>query len=305
MSNRTVYSVAGFRVASELPLPELLQHDEDGPVDIEIRLARITDELAASVKAMPEARVIPTAVRLDIPQIGRFLVRNGREITVDPEPRTPPADVRGFLLGSALGAVWLQRGLFPLHASAIVIDGAAIAFAGEQGAGKSTMAAWMVKQGCRLLCDDVCVIRFPENTDQVHPMVYPLYPRVKLWRDALDALEIDAKELQRDVHRVDKFHLPAKQSFLADPVPLRHIDFLAFRPEDSEPRIEDISPARAVPLLRDNTYRFQYVSGLELTREHFLHCIRLANSVPGHFLQRPRRHSMLAACQRLVEEQLR
>jgi hypothetical protein len=187
----------------------------------------------------------------------------------------------------------------------VVINDSGVAFVGEQGAGKSTMAAWMVKQGYRLLCDDVCLLRFTDTSDQVNVMVYPLFPRIKLWRDAIDALEIEAGNLQRDVHRADKFHLPAGGSFCSDPVPLRRLEFLSFGPQKSEPRIEDIPPARVVPLLRENTYRFEYISGLGLTQEHFLHCVRLARLVPAQFLYRPQQHAMLGLCQQLVEEQVR
>jgi hypothetical protein len=56
--------------------------------------------------------------------------------------------------------------------------------------------------------------------------------------------------------------------------------------------------------LRDNTYRYEYISGLGLTRGHFEDCVRLARNMGVHYLTRPRDHATLAACQQLIEEQM-
>ena len=182
----------------------------------------------------------------------------------------------------------------------MVINGGAIAFSGDPGAGKSTIASWLNRQGYPLLCDDVCVIRFAADGQ---PMAYPAFPRLKLWTDALSAFDIDHSGLQRDYSRADKYHLSAEGEFRPEPAPLRHINLLQFSDDLAPPRIEDLKPAHAVPLLRDNTYRFQYISGLGLTRSHFLDCVKLARNTQTHFLVRPRQLAALADCQRLVEEQ--
>jgi hypothetical protein len=207
-----------------------------------------------------------------------------------------------FLLGSALGALYFQRGYFPLHASVVVVKQQAVAFAGDSGSGKSTMAAWLHARGYPLLCDDVCVVRFDASET---PMAYPGYPRLKLWQDTLAQFEIDCTDLQRDYFRADKFHLPVSERFWIDPVPLRHIYFLRFAADDLAPAVEDINPAHGVPLIRNNTYRFQYISGLGLTRSHFLDCVKLARHAQLHFLDRPRRHAAMAACQGLIEVRMR
>jgi hypothetical protein len=296
------YIVAGLTVRSEFPLPELLPipRGETSP-DVEIRYDSVPESLHRATRPTPEAQITPEAVLLDIPGIGRFLVSAGKEIRVEPDSEVKAEDLRLFLLGSAFGAMYFQRGYFPLHASVVVINGGAVAFSGDPGAGKSTLAAWMNSQGYPLLCDDVCVIRFADDN---RPMAYPASPRMKLWTDALSAFDIDHSNLQRDYSRADKYHLSASGKFHIEPAPLRHINLLRFSDDPEAPRIEDINPAHAVPLLRDNTYRFQYISALGLTRNHFLDCVKLAKSTPTHFLVRPRQLAALADCQRLVEEQM-
>jgi hypothetical protein len=296
------YLVAGLSVRSEFPLPELLSHSLDSAKpDIEIRYGTVPDHLSGAVQPMPEAQITSDAVLLKIPSIGRFHIQSGKQILVQPDSDVQAADLRLFLLGSALGAIYFQRGDFPLHASVVVINDAAVAFSGDPGAGKSTLAAWLNEQGHPLLCDDVCVIRF---TDGQRPMAYPAFPRLKLWTDALSALDIDPQGLQRDYSRADKYHLSASGKFAAEAKPLQHINFLKFVDDISVPRIEDVNSAHAVPLLRDNTYRFQYISGLGLTKNHFLDCVKLAKATATHFLLRPRQLAAMSECQRLVEEQM-
>ena len=295
------YSMAGLKIRSEFPLPELIALDFEGRPDVDIRISAVPETLPNGVQAMPEAQVTPGAVLLTIPDVGRYHVLAGEEIHVEPFAQAEEKDIRLFLLGSAFGAIHLQRGHFPLHASAVVIDGKAVAFAGDSGAGKSTMAAWMNAHGHPLLCDDVCVIQV--NEDQA-PMAFPAFPRMKLWKDALGKMERETGDLQRDYSRTDKYHLPVDKLFAGEPLPLSKILFLRYSTETAAARIEDIPPSHAVPLLRNNTYRFQFISGLDLTEKHFRNCISIARNVPTHYLDRPRELSLMADCQRLLEEQL-
>lgn len=296
------YIVAGLTLRSEVPLPELVSREPSGHIaDVEIRFSPCPTRLPHSARSEMGAEIAENEVLLKIDKVGRYHIKQGREILIEAEKNVQAEDLRLFLLGSALGAIYFQRGLFPLHASVVVINGAAVAFTGDSGAGKSTMAAWMNSQGYPLLCDDVCVVRF---ADDGTPIAYPAFPRLKLWKDALKSFAIETEGLQRDYSRADKFHMSPSNRFSEEPVPLRHVNVLQFSDPDTDPCIEDLKPANAVHLLRNNTYRFQYISGLGLTRSHFLDCVRLARSIGVHYLNRPRRHSALVECQQLIEEQM-
>jgi len=297
------YSVAGLSIRSEIDLPELVSigYQRADP-DVEIRLGSVPTSLPGAMSLHGEAEVTDDEVLLNIPGVARFHINGGCQIRIEPETDAEAKDVRVFLLGSALGAIYLQRGFFPLHASVVVMHGNAIAFSGDSGTGKSTIAAWMNQQGYPLLCDDVCVVRFD---DYERPVAYAGFPRLKLWSDSLDAFHIDAQPLQRDYFRADKYHLPVVGKFCNDPVPLKHINILQFAESDPVPRISDINPTQAVHLLRDNTYRYQYISGLGLTRSHFLDCVKVAKSTRIHLLSRPQRYDALPACQAMIEQKMR
>ena len=140
-----------------------------------------------------------------MPNTARYLVRGGREIVVDPSPGGSERNLRLFLLGSALGILCHQRGLLPLHANAIVVEGGAVAFAGHSGAGKSTLAAHFQRSGYEVLCDDVCMISFDEAG---RPFAWPGLPRLKLWGDAAAAFGHDSSSLDQAIEGLDKYHVP-------------------------------------------------------------------------------------------------
>jgi hypothetical protein len=71
----------------------------------------------------------------------------------DPAGRT---ELLPILLAGTVSAFLLTlRGHLVLHASAVAVDGAALAFVGQSGRGKSTMAALMCVAGAELVTDDV------------------------------------------------------------------------------------------------------------------------------------------------------
>jgi hypothetical protein len=94
------------------------------------------------------------------------------------------ADVADYLLGGVLAFVLRLRGLVPLHASAIVIGGHGVLFAGAAGAGKSTTASACAILGIPVLSDDVVAVADAEGA----MLAYPSFPRVSLWTDSADAL---------------------------------------------------------------------------------------------------------------------
>lgn len=200
--------------------------------------------------------------------------------------RLPPArvgaEVRLFLLGSAWGALCYQRDMLVLHASAVRVENEAVAFCAHQGMGKSTMAAWLTARGYALVSDDLTRFDIPA---QGQPTIYPSAPRLKLWRDALSALEWSSAELERDHFRADKFHLPLAEDGRQQPLPLRAIYLL----EWGECNIIRLSGGTAVRrFVSAATYRGALLEPMGKMGAYWQQCLEMVRRVPVWELQRPR-----------------
>lgn len=101
-------------------------------------------------------------------------------------------DIEIFLYGPVWATLCHQRGLLPLHASAILVDGHITAFAGPSGAGKSTIAASLGSFGYEVVADDILAIRFNRNSI---PGAWPYLRRLKLKTDSINQLALTSTEL--------------------------------------------------------------------------------------------------------------
>ena len=268
-ANRFEYSVFGLRLQSELELPELLEAEGSSLPQVLVRIGKVPD--APNSGAGPHWT--EGGLLLVIDQAGRYFVKDGSVIIVEPQAGVPDANLRLFLLGSAMGALLHQRGLLPLHANAVEIDGWAFAFMGESGAGKSTLAAWFHDRGFRVLADDVCVVNFDEGGQ---PQIRTGISRLRLWRDALNATGRNPSAYQRsffgDVAR-DKYDVPLASLGLTDtPITLAAVYLLEKGQSLSIDRLTGVAAAEVVFA---NTYRGAFVPKAGTSHEHWSASVRL------------------------------
>jgi hypothetical protein len=89
------------------------------------------------------------------------------------------ADITSRVLALALHA----GGVFTLHASAVSIHGAGVAFLAPKLHGKSTLCSALVLAGARALSDDTVPVR-----PGAQPRLSPGLPRLRLWSDTASRL---------------------------------------------------------------------------------------------------------------------
>lgn len=297
------YLLYGWRVRSELPLPQAWAGGEDeSPVDIVIRLGEVPDKLIDTVHSTPFLQISRDGeCRLEVAAAGTYQVRQGREVIVQPAPGATMAEISVFLLGSVVGLLCHQRGLFPLHASCVRIGDGAVAFCGPSGAGKSTLAASLVRRGHSLLCDDITII---DSLASIGSRVRPAMPRMRLWRDSLEALQVPPGSLQRDRIELEKYVLPATNigGFSTEPLPLRAIFMLQ---SAKSPQLEgafQMKSMEAVARLGEQVYRRRqsYVLGRRAALFH--EATRIADAVPVMYLARRLDFGLLDETAERVEE---
>ena len=202
----------------------------------------------------------PEELRLQINGVGHFRILGGHQIGWCPaHPGVSPAKLRTYLLGSAIGALLIQRGLLVLHGNALERDGRAIVCLGASGAGKSTLACALMQQGWRLLADDLVAIT-PEG------MVLPGIPRIKLWEDALPFFGFSAEHCVPVAAGTAKYLIPSDQLRQAPAdAQLSQLYLLERHPHDGIRPLRRIaigSEQRAMAELLNQLYRPSFVEGL-------------------------------------------
>jgi hypothetical protein len=184
-----------------------------------------------------------------------FVIDNaGSEIwTTWQEPLTLE-DTATYLLGPVMGFVLLLRRLVCLHASAIVVDDAAIALVGPAGAGKSTTAAAFSARGFSVLAEDV--VTLDDREDRF--LVRPAYPCIRLWPASAVSLYGSRSALPPLTPNWDKCYLDLTQQsgqFENEPRPLAAIYLLGERSDDPRaPFVEPLDRAEGLISLIANTY---------------------------------------------------
>lgn len=248
-----LYSIFGLSVASELDLPEAVPIMPPlaaaSPPDVYVEAGPVPLTLPGGSEPAPWLSIRGTTWLMRIPDIGRFLVENGRQIVVEKEHSVCDADMRVFLLGSALGALAHQRGLMPLHVSAVATPAGAIAFTGVSGAGKSTIAAQLNRRHrWPLICDDTAVV-FDAGAQ---PYLRSGINTVRLWQDALQTLNLSSEGLKRDLTRFDKFHAIDSDRFTDSAIPIKQLVFLEW---GEELKLKQVAGRHAYMIVMSAIYR--------------------------------------------------
>ena len=277
-----LYQAFQLTIQSELEFPELypLSDQHSLVADVVIQYGKVSEiGLESPIKKGLFFQAKQDTFWLHIPNIARFLVTYGSQITIDAIPGVDEDSIRVFLLGSCFGALLMQRGLYLLHGNAIQIGQHAISFTGRSGAGKSTLSGAFYKRGYSILADDVCAINAQGN-------VIPSFPQIKLWADAAAKLTIDTTSLRKIRPNIEKYAVPLGDHFQQQALPLKVIYIL--NPHNKEEiTIQRLSGVEKFKPLRFQSYRPSYLKGLSLDANHKKQCGELANRITLARITRP------------------
>lgn len=224
----------------------------------------------------------------------------GREIwAIWPSPLSID-DAATYLLGPVFGLLLRLRGVVCLHASAVVMEGQAIAFVGTAGAGKSTTAAALAQLGWKILADDIVALR---EEDQA-VLALPSFPYLSLWPRSVDMLYGSCEALPRFTPHWEKRRLAldgAAAGFASAAAPLRTIYLLGERSDVA--RTEEITAQEALVALVANTYATVVVEGEKRAREFDL-LGRIVSKVPVRRLSTVRNASRIAGLCDLIRSEI-
>lgn len=262
------YRLYGLVTETDRSLPGLPPEPEAGAPELRVWLGRVPEEVFPPV-AEEHWYLSPRMTAGEEPTVevwrradGGFRLRYaddceyhvdaaGTAVACTWPAHFTPEDAATYLLGPVFGLVLRLRGIPSLHASAVVVDGRALAICGPAGAGKSTTAAALAARGHPLVADDVLALPLRDGRVQAQPA----YPHLRLWPDVVAPLFGGDAELPLLTPNWDKRLLRLDAAFHRDPLPLGAVYLLAAREAGADaPRLRSVGATEAVLALVPNTY---------------------------------------------------
>ncbi|KAA0586618.1 hypothetical protein HUE56_00700 (plasmid) [Azospirillum oryzae] len=284
------YELCGLRLSSDLALPELPAILLEGrPPDLRVRLGAAPRPSAAAAHD-PHGLILPDGgFWAEEPGVARFRVEAGRQVTVDPLLPADDPEVRCHLYGTMLGVLCHQRGLLPLHGTAVVRDGRALLLTGGRNTGKSILAYALAGRGAALLADDVAVPAADGLRAGAAPRLLPGLPTLRLSAETIASLGIP---MARALPVADGKHaLPGLVPVWREPAPLAAVVELAPGMPGMEAgagvRLDRLDRVQAAVLLSRNTFRGRIGNHLGRGRALLAAAAALAAAVPCWRLRCP------------------
>lgn len=282
---KVVYKAFGLSIVSEVPLPELphMDNHQVDSIDIEIKIEDLSTLWHELSDGQDEFVIRENLVMFQVPNIATFSMQEGKRISISPMEEYEEDMIRLWILGTCMGAILMQRKVFPLHGSAVAINGKAYAFVGDSGAGKSTLASAFLNQGYQLLSDDVIAVSLsPDNT----PIVTPSYPQQKLWQDSLNNFGMETSNYRSIYGRETKYNVPVPSKYFPNPLPLAGV-FELVKTGDGEVEIRRIKKLERFQTLFYHTFRNFLIADLGLVDWHFHTSAAILNKIDVYQLCRP------------------
>lgn len=234
---------------------------------------------------------------LRFPDLADFEVSaDGARVQGYPAPGVTSATVEHLYLNQVLPLALSRQGKLVLHGSAVDIGGQGVAFLGESGRGKSTLAASFATEGTRFLTDDGLLLEWVGDACAI----IPSHPSIRLWQDSEDAL------MNPDAATAPAVSFTSKSRFLAgqgipfcdESRPLHRVFFLGDGASET-PTIEALRPAEALIELVKHSFLLD-IEAREMLMRHFDDLTRLA-ALPIYFrLDYPRDYEALGAVREAI-----
>lgn len=293
------YKAFGINIKSELMIPPF-ESAEDYTADVVIKLGEVRHLLPLDKQYGHIFQSREGEVFFYWEQIGWFLVRDGKEVIIEPIVDAEEKLVQLPLVGVVLAVLFQQRGKLVLHASAVSVFDEAVIFVGWKGQGKSTTAAMMYERGHPMISDDIVLLE--KNNGNFY--IIPGFPNFKVTPEtASQILGDNPLELSEIYTGAGKMFRSSSNNFQKKPILIKSICSLE---DGAEVQLKQLKPQESLPILIANTYSARYSEHLLQNNQailNFRQCADVINQVPVFRLERPKSFDKIKKIAELFEGQ--
>lgn len=228
------------------------------------------------------------------PSRADFLIdAGGGWIEAWPAPEADTTELDHLWQNQVLPMALGRRGYLVFHGSAVAWNGAAMAFLGPSGHGKSTLAAASARRGCEFLTDDALVLSSQGEDFIVHPVAASL----RLWGDSQQGVLGDVEALPpadlSDEASKARIGIKGILGCASEPAPLRLACFLGSGDAVAAPTWQALEPGTALRAWLRNGFVLDPIDR-EWMRWHLEVTTRLSVARLAQELDYPRDYRWLA-----------
>lgn len=194
---------------------------------------------------------------------------DGRQVACRRLGHAPPEVLHGYLLGAVLSFALIRQGIEPLHATVVAVDGVAVALMGDCGYGKSSLAAAFLRDGHRLVTDDLLIL----GTGPGGVVAHPGAPRLKLFpRMARRMFGPRVQGIRMNPYTPKLIVPVGRAQYQASPIQLAGIYVLSpprprHRPTRPTVQRRELTQRQACIELVRNTFNMAVTDGARLARQ--------------------------------------
>ena len=241
------------------------------------------------------------ALLIRIHEMAEFRVgADGTRVDCHPLVALPAESVSHLFVDQVLPLLLARQGKLVLHASAVSTPHGVVAFIGETGLGKSTLAASFSVGGQPALTDDCLLVK--EVDDRW--VGCPSYGEAHLWPDVVEPLFGVGEATTPVAHYTDKRRVSLSRTPEPPGSGARRLCAVYALADGSEPvgrdhvRVRRLTKREAFHRFINNTFRAEF--SLDRARHELETLTRLAAAVPMASLCYPRQLQFLPAVRRAV-----
>jgi hypothetical protein len=288
------YRAFGLNIETELELPEAMEYSFDQP-DVLITIK----ESRRCPKDVLDFKMEPNYFLLNMPNLGEMVVTNGKRIEIHlfDQDESLKKFLRLFVLGSGFGILLFQRGIIPLHGSAVIKDNNALLLLGDSGSGKSTTAHYLDQyHGFELICDDLIAVGFDSKKQ---PVIWPSYPQIKLNEDSMKVFSLNKEDYPsvengKNKRKIDIGSSPAHGPFVFSKIYI-------LDPQINSPMLRALSGTAKFETLLKYLFRKEYAFFIQQHKQNFESFLQLLNQTQIHMLYRSNKDTLNANLADMIE----
>lgn len=216
-------------------------------------------------------------------QIGYFEARAGKEIFFEEYPGQDPAEAKEFVMGNTMAFLFFERDMNVIHGSAIRFGDKTLIVSGDSGAGKSTTASKLIREGGKLISDDQSIVYFEDNK----AMLLPGYPAQKLCVDASERNNYDIGDLKKVDSQKNKYAISRMDEFYGEKSEVDKMFFLSLHEGGEDVVFEKIEGADKVNIMTNNLFlKPFFTDGIVLPPFAMMECIKMASKIDMYKISR-------------------